>query len=182
VAGSNTGFKDPTTTGEISNDFTNPSNAYASDDSDATVAFTTGTPAQDYGDFGISIPSDSTIRGISVRVESGADSTTPIYTIKIELSKDNGSTWPVSKSAVYDFEATDIDQTFVFGHARSLWGTTWSPSDLSDANFRVRITISQDGTISRTYQLDHISVRVMYDAGAAPSAAPSAGEDIIWFD
>ena len=178
-----TAFANPTTTGENNNDFTNTSNAYSSNDVDATVSVDdTPLVRQDYGDFGFSINSGDTITGVQVRVEGGASSNVSLYTITMELSKDNGASWPVSKVVTaYDLAAANTDYFFIFGHGRSLWGTTWSPSDFDNANFRVRISVNTNSTTVRTFQLDHISVKVFSDAGAGGGGEVSGGKLPLMF-
>jgi hypothetical protein len=134
LAGSTEGWSSPTTTGETDNDFTNPTNAYSSDDSDATT--TTIGHKQDYGDFGFTIPAGSTIRGISVKLESGSNHGTYWARHGVEVSNDNGSTWSDQKAVEFQ---TSTDATKAVGHARSLWGLEWAASDLNDTDFRVRI-------------------------------------------
>lgn len=162
VADSNSGWTSPTTTGENNADFTNPSNAYTSNDTDATVTTATTIVRQDYGDFGLN--PRGTIAGIEIRMEAGSSSTTPIWTIEIALSKDNGATYPYTKSTTWDWSdpGANTDKTLIFGHARSLWGTSWIPQDFSNETFRVRISVNTDSS-SATFQLDYLAVKVFFD-------------------
>lgn len=47
------------------------------------------------------------------------------------------------------------------GGAANLWGRSWTPSELSDANFRVRIVNTANST-ARDFSLDWVAVRVTY--------------------
>ena len=47
------------------------------------------------------------------------------------------------------------------GGATNTWGRTWTPAELSNANFRVRVTNAADST-ARDFSLDWIAVRVTY--------------------
>ncbi len=188
VGANNTGWRNPTTTGENTNEFTNPSNAYSSNNSDASRTLTAANTyySQDYGDFGITT-SGANATGIQVFLEVATDDNSGVtYDIQVELSKDNGSTWVTSKTITnHDWvEAVDVDTFFIFGHARSLWGQTWSPTDLDNDHFRVRVRFQAD-TTGDIITLDHVKVRVFYDAPAVSAAVtgtitPSATEaDIV---
>jgi hypothetical protein len=51
--------------------------------------------------------------------------------------------------------------TRTLGGATNTWGRTWTPAELSNANFRVRVVNAADST-SRDFSLDWIAVRVTY--------------------
>lgn len=158
------GWNDPTTTGETDNDFTNPTNAYAAGGSQAGINWDAGTGsyAQDYGDFGLSILSGSTIRGISVKVASQTD-TSGWHEFAVSVSQDNGATWSAEKIIRWeDNDGSPFEK--IAGHALSLWGLTWDDTDFSDANFRVRIRASgTEGSTIDDATLDHVAVKVYYD-------------------
>jgi hypothetical protein len=177
LADTRTGWNDPTTTGEVSNSWTDPTNAYSSNDSDATEA--TNGEAQDYGDFGFSIPAGDTIRGIMVRIEANAGTNGRWDELGVEVSNDNGATWSSRISFVRFFSTTDDYR--VAGHGRYLWGLSWTPTDVSDTDFRVRLTLINKEFGSNAIGVDHVSVKVFHDAGeggepeaASPPPVPQA--------
>jgi len=170
-----TGWSNPTTTGENNNDFTNPTNAYASDDSDATEA--TVGQKQDYGDFGFNIGAGDTIRGIEVKVEADLSSSGHWH-VGVEVSNDNGATWSTQKLIQYQSPSGDIVK--VAGHGRSLWGLTWTAGDLNDENFRVRIEYqAKESGSARTLQIDHVSVKVSLKIVADAAAAKGVSSSVI---
>lgn len=150
------GFQDPTSTGNVDNDFTNPTNAYASN-GDLAVGNAQGDK-QDYGDFGFSIVAGSLIHGISVKVEAEADSALAEI-FGVEVSHDGGSTWSAQKTVALDLPSTII---YHFGHAETKWGRTWSASELNDGNFLVRFTYVTESSTLREVELDHVAVQVYY--------------------
>ncbi len=188
VGANNTGWLNPTTTGENTNDFTNPSNAYSSNNTDATRQLTSANTyySQDYGDFSINT-SAANATGIQVFLECAVDDNSgQTYTLRMELSKDNGASWVTSKTITgHDWvEAVNVDTFFIFGHARSLWGQTWTPTDLDNDHFRIRFSAQSSVTL-KNIAVDHIKVRVFYDAPAVSAAVtgtitPTATEaDIV---
>lgn len=68
--------------------------------------------------------------------------------LTVELSKDAGSTWtaPLTKT----FTGSDSLLTFGAG-ATELWGTSWTRANMTDANFRVRLSAYGYSTIYKTF-------------------------------
>jgi len=172
IGTANTGWQSPSATGQTHNQWTNPTNGYSSNNSRATINADTlvGTGSQDYGNFGLSIPSGDTVRGIEVKVESLTDSS-GYHDLAIAVSKDNGSTWFAEKTIRYeDFDS--VDGTKLAGHARSLWGLSWSPADLANANFKVKVRLAgRESTGVDDLGIDHIAVKVFYDTAGGGSGS-----------
>ena len=171
LADNSTGWNNPSTSGETDNDWINPTNAYSSNNSRTTIDADThvGTGAQDYGDFGFSIDSGATIEGIEVKVESLTDGS-GYHDLAIAVSNDNGSSWSSEKTIRYeDFDSND--GTKIAGHAFSLWGETWEPSDLSNSDFRVKVRLAaREGSTVDDLGIDNIAVKVFYDTGSGGTA------------
>ena len=53
------------------------------------------------------------------------------------------------------------EATYVLGGATDTWGRTWTPANLSNANFRVRFTDATNQP-SKDYLLDYVAVEVTY--------------------
>jgi hypothetical protein len=51
--------------------------------------------------------------------------------------------------------------TYILGGAADKWGRTWSVAEMSNANFRVRVTDVASNT-ARDFSLDWVAVRVSY--------------------
>ncbi|MBI2474065.1 MAG: hypothetical protein HYV68_00015 [Candidatus Taylorbacteria bacterium] len=174
--GAEDGFTAPTangtglTTPGNANNWTSPSNAYSSDNSYATA----GTAvAQDYGNFGFNIPSGDSIVGVDVKVEGKGS--TAAGTFSVALSWNGGTTYTTATSS---WTLSTSDQVFVMATSSDLWGrASWSPSEFSDANFRLRITAAPS---SNTVSVDAIQVRVQHqvtgggEGGGGRSALPYA--------
>lgn len=127
-------------------------------------------------DFNAFIPSSSTINGITVSVErknsltGQADSLT-VTTDAIFLMYDvagTATTIGSKKSSATAWGTTDATETF--GGAADLWGRSWTPSEINNANFGVAIS----AYLSYTYggaesvgpndkaQVDAITVTIDY--------------------
>lgn len=111
-----------------------------------------------YYDYGLSIPDDAGIRGIEVRLDAKADSTSGSPRICVQLSADGGATWTAAQSTA---TLATSEQTYTLGGAVDLWGRTWTPSQLRDGNFRVRV-INVASSTFRDFSIDWIAVRVTY--------------------
>lgn len=58
-------------------------------------------------------------------------------------------------------ETGTAEQTFILGSPTDIWNRTWTPEQLSNTNFRVRV-VNVSGATSTDFSLDWIAVRVTY--------------------
>ena len=179
-----TGFLNPSAqaadTGGSGDGFeTDPTYAFADD---ALYALNVNGPGDRhlYYDYSISIPSGCSIKGIEARLDWWLQSTTGTNSMSVEISWDGGTSWAAAKT---DGTETTSEHTAVLGGGTDTWGRTWTPDELSDANFRARVTSTSDQSWMDFY-LEWVPVRVYYgaDAGARadfaafmrrPSATPA---------
>jgi hypothetical protein len=147
---------------------TSPSSAYANDGlfavdtnsgtSTSTSCTSTRKDKHDYFNYGLTVPNGAEIRGIEVQLDARADSTSGSPRICVQVSGDGGATWSAPQATTV---LTTRAQTYTLGGAVDRWGSAWSPEELADANFRVRLTNVASST-SRDFSLDWIGVRVTY--------------------
>ncbi|MBN1935987.1 MAG: Ig-like domain repeat protein [Anaerolineae bacterium] len=172
----NTGWRSPTANaadfgGDGDGFERNPTNAYGDGGGNAEsrnngVFAGDKTERHRYYNYGLNVPTGATIYGIEVRLDWWLDSTGDTNTMGVELSWDGGSNWTSAKT---DSQETTSQHTVILGSTTDTWGRTWSPSDFSDANFRVRIlNYSSNAFGSRDFYLDWAAVRVTYNR--TPSA------------
>lgn len=176
--GGDTGWKSPTANaaapGGDNNGFqTNPTYAYGNDssraeDPDSGTDTTTGCgdagkDRHDFYNYGISVPVTNTVVGISVRLDAWISSTYSTTTRRmcVQLSWDGGTNWTAAKQTS---NLGSSQQTFTLGGSADGWGHTWTVSELSNANFRVRVTDVANRT-DRTFYLDWAAVRVYHAPG-----------------
>ncbi|MGB6838531.1 MAG: hypothetical protein WBF66_12620 [Dehalococcoidia bacterium] len=134
-----------------------PTNAFADDGGYASNIDDAGDRHRFY-DYGISLTAGSTIFGIEVRVDWWLDDTTDENSLGVELSWDGGTSWTAMKT---DTEETTSEHTVVLGARNDTWSRTWSVSEFSDVNFRVRVTCNSTGA-GRNFYLDWIPVKIHY--------------------
>lgn len=168
-----TGYLNPTanaaeTTNAGDNDGygSNPTRAYTSDNSfavDTNSGSGTGTNCDGtdkdkhrYYNYNIYMPSYAAISGIEVQLKGKVDSTTANPVMCVELSWDGGTTWTTAKTTS---TLTTSNATYTLGTPSDTWGHTWSSSDLSNANFRVRV-IDVSSDTSRDFSLDWVGVKI----------------------
>jgi hypothetical protein len=169
----NTGLRSPTAnaadSGGDGNGFeSNPANAHADDAASAvdnnsgtassTSCTSTARDKHRFFNYGITIPSGATVKGIEVRLDSRVDDTAGSPKMCVELSWDGGISWtaPLATATL-----TKSMTTRTLGGAANTWGRAWTAAELSDANFRVRITNVANST-ARDFSLDWIAARVSY--------------------
>ena len=171
----NSGYKDcganaPVTTGSGDNNGYETNGAGACSDggtyaSDANSG--TGTSAacnnankdrHIFFNYGLSVPAGATIYGIDIRTDAWIDTATNNPHLCVDLSWDGGVSWTAAQTGA---SLTTTEATYYLGASTDTWGRTWSASDLSDGNFRVRIT-DVAGSTARTFNLDWVTARVTY--------------------
>ena len=111
-----------------------------------------------FWNYGFTFPAGVTIRGLEVRVDARADSTSGSPKMCVQLSWDGGNTWTSAKSTP---TLGTTMRTFLLGSATDTWGRAWATGNVSDPNFRVRV-INVSSSSSRDFFLDWIAVRVHY--------------------
>ena len=178
------GFRSPTAnsadSGGDRNGFeSNPANAHNDDTLHAvdnnsgsgtsTSCTSTAKDKHRFFNYGFSIPAGATIAGIEVRLDARADSTGSSPRMCVQLSWDGGATWTAARAT--GTLGTTMS-TFVLGSPTDTWGRTWTPANLSDASFRVRV-INVASSTSRDFSLDWVAVRVTYSGGGLSSPAPT---------
>ena len=119
------------------------------------------------------IPSGATIEGIEVRLDWWVNSTNGTNDMRVDLSWDGGSTWTSSQTTSGD---STSETTSILGGAADTWGhTTWTTSQLSSTNFRVRIECEcsnapwYDSCGGRDFSLDWVPVRITYTNSLPPT-------------
>lgn len=149
------GWKAPTVS-VSGGQFTNPDNAFSTNDVYATESV--DDDKQQYGTFNIStIPTGSIINGIEVRVEAHSNIASDERHFHVDLSWNNGVNFGNNENAS-NYGISDSTQTL--GSATNTWGRTWSSSEFTNSNFRVRL--EADLHSFRTLYLDYIEVKVYF--------------------
>ncbi len=157
VLAADTSWQAPTTTGSPSNEWTDPSNAFSSDNTYATA--TNDNDDQSYGGFGFSIPAGSIIDGISVEVDAMVVGGVGTWQVQVRLSPNGGSTWTSGQSTP---NLTTTETTYTLGSSSDTWGRTWDPTELSNDNFRLEIRANRTSGSGGGILVDQIRVRVTY--------------------
>ena len=109
--------------------------------------------------FNFGIEDDATINGIIMRLtrkgENSNITDTQVYLMDTAQSAKGsnyakGETWDGVVSSSY-------------GGVADLWGTTWSVSDINNANFGAMVEASNgSGTASRNAEIDYIEISIYY--------------------
>lgn len=157
------------TTGELSpsansGQFTNGERAYSSDNSYATIIDpSTSGKSHVYYDFNIPDLTNYKITDIRVKLEAKYSSETYFGSAKIDLSWDSGTSW----TDVNNFQQNigTSEKMYYYSGLPEGWSHNFTPSDLTNDNFRVRVLPYSD-TWTADFSLDHITVEVFYETGS----------------
>ena len=99
------------------------------------------------------------VDGIRVQADLKLDSVaSSTNTLCAQLSWDGGATWTTIKTQAITV-ANEV--SYVFGATNDTWGRSWTLSELSTTNFRVRI-IDASTNANRDFSLDYLAVSVTY--------------------
>ena len=79
----------------------------------------------------------------------------------VQLSWDGGATWTTARQTS---TLSASEATYILGGPSDTWGRTWTLSNLTNTNFRIRVNdvASGSGANTRDFSLDWIAVRVTY--------------------
>ncbi len=162
-----TGFQSPTGCANAGAGWTNPNNATEADNVYAT---TSNNNRAMVCSFNLpAIPEDSVITGIEVRIEGYASGSREAA---VDLSWNGGGGYTGGDP---NTTFTNTENAFTLGDIDEDWTRTWTNTDFTAGNFRVRLT-SNNG--SNTIYLDHVQVRVTYFAPLTIAASAGAGGSI----
>lgn len=100
----------------------------------------------------------TSIDGIRVQADLKLNAITGSTNLCAQVSWDGGTTWTTIKSVAATATA---ETTYTFGSTADTWGHTWTPSQFSTTNFRLRI-IDASSVTSRTFSLDYAAISVTY--------------------
>lgn len=154
-------------------DWINPTNAASSNNSYATTTLNGGsTDHLRATNFGFSIPSGSTINGITVEVELYSDSGgyTAFSGGTAYLRKTSGQVGGLTGASQ---TVPKTEQYLTWGSSSSLWGTTWTAEEInsSDFGFDFDAGASADSGMG----VDHIRITIDYTAGSNTCSSITSG-------
>lgn len=141
-----------------------PSNATASDNARAsTVTLSPGsiTHYLKCTNFGFSIPSGATIDGIECRVEwASLSGFWPARRYRARIVKAGAIGSDTSNDSSSTLPSSDTVQTI--GTPTSLWGQTWSYTDINASTFGVALACQGPIFASGSADIDHVQLTVYY--------------------
>ena len=171
---SSTGFRGPTANArdsggdgngyEVSASYAYTTNGvsavdYNSGTTTSTSCTNAGKDRHRFYNFGFTLPTTATIKGMQVQLNARADSTRGSPKICVQFSWDGGLSWTTPK--ITSTLGTSL-VTLSLGSTADTWGRAWAPGDLADANFRVRLS-DVSKRLSTDFVLDSVAVNVTYN-------------------
>jgi hypothetical protein len=141
--------------GTPDNEWSGGASVYSSNDTWAT-ATSAGLKESVYN-FNIPDLTGKTIVGIKLQIEGSCEATAT-NVLGIELTYNGGTSWTTSGNT--NTYTTITDTYKVYGSSTDLWGHSWIPSELTNANFKVRMTLTSK---TQTMYVDHVGkLRIYY--------------------
>lgn len=139
--------------------WTNPGNAFSSNNSNATASL--GTATTNYlkcTNFGFTLPY-SAINGITVSFERDASADNRIYDSAVRIVK-GGTIGTTDKSGAAAWIKGET--TVNYGSTSDTWGETWASTDINATNFGAAIAATRSAGGSSTASVDSIAITVQY--------------------
>jgi len=125
----------------------------------STLCTATTKDRHRFSAFGLGVPATAAaVLGITIDVNLGIDRVSGTNRVCAQLSWDGGSSWTTTQSVT--ITSTALTE-YTLGGPALLWGRVWTPTELSDANFRVRL-INVSSNNARDFFLDAVEVQVNY--------------------
>ena len=113
--------------------------------------------------FGFSVPSGATIDGIKVEIERKALGYPGVWDNIVRLVDESGNYVGNNKAKSAAWSKTE--SYISYGSSTNLWGETWTPANINDADFGVGLSVildPADGGDPHTANVDHIRIKVYY--------------------
>jgi hypothetical protein len=109
--------------------------------------------------FGFGLPGAVTsVSGIEIRIDEALNNNGGTSNLCVELSWDGGTSWTAAKTVNLPGTA---ETSYFLGGIADTWGHAWTASQLSAANFRVRVT-DATGQNNKDFRMDYLAARVVY--------------------
>ncbi len=121
---------------------------------------------QTYGNFDFSVPENSTVTGVALRMEASGNAGGG--TIEVMLSWDGGMSYT---TGIHTPILTASDKVYTIGGQGALWGTSWLPSYFRDENFVVRVIAHPNGNVIR---IDALQMRPYSELGGGDAGGGDA--------
>lgn len=144
--------------------WTNPNNGRAADSSPATSALGAAAIQSDFLDLtnlGFAIPTDATIKGITVYV-SAAQSAWSADPSLSHGGKLNAVLLTGDANEQKNYTPTSGLGYVGLGSASNLWNVAWTPTTINSTSFGVRLWLHQTDNTTNNLQIDGILVEVTY--------------------
>jgi hypothetical protein len=168
----------PTTSGSnVTSGWTNPGAITTNDGLFATYALGAhvgATNALRATGFGYAVPGGATINGIMVEVKGKSDVNAANLNIQLEKAG-----VPYGASVSYQLGTSNIFQS-VGGSGTYLWGGSWTPADVNNASFGVRLVgFTGNPAITNNFFLDFVQVTVFYTAAFSQISVGGGGAGAV---
>jgi hypothetical protein len=168
----------PGTAADSGASWANPNNIKLNDGVFATATVgSTPSSLLEGTNFGFSIPATATIIGIQVDIKgfethSGLISVNPDCSIQLFKAG-------VLVGNVEFFTAPTANAFFGFGSSSDLWGSTWTPADINNANFGAAFQARGLAAHNYSWSIDYMQITIFYsDTGTGAPTTTVSGTGI----
>lgn len=144
-----------------------PSRALTSNNIYATASLTLNTTSNYLvaTNYGFAIPAGATITGIVATIERGW-ATSNVRDNRVRIMLPDGSIGATDRASADLWLSADTVVTY--GSSTDLWGETWTPAGINDADFGVALSVTNTAPADEdacTANVDHFTITIYYTEG-----------------
>lgn len=174
---SSTGFYNPGSNGQFYTTWTNPTNAYSSDEVFAQTPKGTTDCRQDFYNFGFNVPTGATINGIEVTLEMYADKADRCYIkSKIGWNDQIGDVSDDEKWLPLDNYMGTSEDNYTAGNSTDVWGShVWNTTETNDYFNTRHDTACLAGSPVYVY-IDNVRANIYYTSEADTCTYGGSGD------
>lgn len=123
--------------------------------------------------YGFAIPAGATINGIVVTPVRFSSGTPGSLDAAVRLVNADTTIGTTDRSTATTYPTTSTEE--IHGGAADLWGTSWGPSDINDADFGVAFSVTKPSSsgAAQTVSVDTLVVTVYYTPAVAACNPPA---------
>ena len=127
--------------------------------------------------FGFSIPATASVTGIEVKLRKMISN--PLPNIKDSVVQLLKGALPVGLNYANNIQWPNSLTYVAYGDSTNLWGTTWTPAEINDPSFGIRLLI-KNTDFGQLAQFDHATIKVFYTLPSGEiELTENAGPEIL---
>ncbi len=123
--------------------------------------------------YNFSIPTGSSITGISVQLTRSAQSTNTVKDEEVKLISTSVSTSSKADTSIY-WPTSLASKTY--GSSSDTWGRTWTPSEINNSNFGIILSAKNFDSSSKSAHVDGATITIYFKQATTITITPPSSD------